>query len=36
MSIMTKRKPSSASLLNGAFGGNATETTGKDYYVYAA
>ena len=29
---MTKSKTTSASLLNGAFGKNAIETTGRDYY----
>ena len=31
---MTKSKTSSANLLNGAFGKNAIETTGRDYYFY--
>ena len=31
--MVTKRKISSAGLLNGAFGENEIETTGKDYYI---
>ena len=31
--MVTKRKISSAGLLNGAFGENQIETTGKDYYI---
>lgn len=30
---MTKSKTTSASLLNGAFGKNAIEATGRDYYI---